>query len=57
MQNGLGSSVRVMWNFSPSIVLMISSKTVGNSFIISSGVGIWFPCAGIESTLTVVGFE
>ena len=35
MQNGWASSVRAMWNFSPSIVLMCPSKTDGNSLLMS----------------------
>ena len=39
-QNGFASSVNEIWNSSPSMVLICSSKTVGNSSIISSAVGI-----------------
>ena len=35
MQNGWASSVRAMWNFSPSIVLMCPLKTDGNSLLMS----------------------
>ena len=35
MQNGWASSVRVMWNFSPSIVLVWPSNTDENSLLIS----------------------
>ena len=52
-QNSLASLVRVMWNFSPSIVLMISSKTFLHDFLWCG----YVPCAGLESTLTLVGFE
>ena len=51
-QNGLASLVRAMWNFSPSIVLMISSKTFLHNFLWCG----YVPCAGIESMLALVGF-
>ena len=35
MQNGWASSVRAMWNFSPSIILMWPSNTDGNSLLMS----------------------
>ena len=34
-QNGWASSVRAMWNFSPSIVLISPSNTVGKSVLTS----------------------
>ena len=35
-QNGLASSVSVMWNSSPSMVLICPSKTDGNSRLTSN---------------------
>ena len=54
MQNGLVSFVSDKWNSSPSIVLICPSKTLGNSFIMSSEVGIGLTRDDASRVLTLV---
>lgn len=52
-QKGFALSVSDMWNSSPFIVLICPLKTVGNSFIISSGVGVGFLWTGVARVVSV----
>ena len=56
MQNGWASSVKAMWNFSPSIVLMWPSNTDGN-LLLMSGVDSGLLTLVMERHVVMAGGE